>query len=424
MRRGVTVIALLMLGARAFAQCGPDPVAAIEFDEDSLDQDDDGEQVTGEFLKFRARPSENQQIQSVVITIHQLPPMTYGGVGGLPLPAEQEKGRRDFKIPYIVGARKTGHLTLPPGVPARIVITMTDTARKCVKVDKPVSTRQVGTFAVVVGIKEYPASQQPLRWGRADAEAMAQYILDNFDGATKERIWLLTDKPKPNEVSLWTGDRGPADRKTIVRALTDASRQLDPSSTLIFYFSGHGFAPSAGQFRYGAYLLPEETDLDYDDSMLEVSEISKKFKQSGVHRGIVILDACFTDKKATGIPASLHLTKALGEPRDFVGIKELLDVKQAYVMASSQEKQMSYELDKCGHGAFTCFLLKGVPPATTATGPAAPRDLTIGGAFRLAKEAVKGVITDENGNILQDPGDWSFNGGDQILWVRDRPPGP
>jgi len=217
--------------------------------------------------------------------------------------------------------------------------------------------------AVVVGVGDYAPETEmgALRFARADAEAMAAVLRDQ--GYV---VRLLTDAQ--------------ATRSIVTTAVKTASQIVTQDGTLLFYFSGHGFAVSAQQNFLGTYGV---TARDMAKEGLSVEDLQATMLASGARQKMLFVDACRSQPgKATGGRSFDQLTASRG-------LRMLL---------STQSGQLSFENDKLRQGVFTHFLLRGLQ------GEAAGADGFV--TFRdVAEYVAKGV------------GNWSFEQGSSQLPV-------
>lgn len=141
----------------------------------------------------------------------------------------------------------------------------------------------------------------------------------------------------PDQVKVLTGEN--ATRATILSALDDLSKSAPPQSTVIIYFSGHGYqvSSSTGVFYY---LMPFGHDLNQlYKTAIRGDEFVDKLRAIKAQKLVILLDCCHAggvgDPKAPG----LELKKSPMPPE----AKVLLAQGEGLVLiASSQEDELSF----------------------------------------------------------------------------------
>ena len=135
---------------------------------------------------------------------------------------------------------------------------------------------------------------------------------------------------------------GEATKDALLNALRDAAQSLDPESgTMIFFFSGHGFA--VGDTTYLATF-----DVTYETLAqrgLPLPEVEKTLRDAHVSRRVLWVDAC------------------RNEPGKSASQREFADFRSSdgtRILYSTGKGGVSYEEDRIGHGIFTYYLLDGL----------------------------------------------------------------
>ncbi len=133
-----------------------------------------------------------------------------------------------------------------------------------------------------------------------------------------------------------------ATRGSIEQALKDAAELIDRGrGTLLFFFSGHGFADK-GENYLATF---EATSADLAGSGLAVKKVEALLKATGAPRQVMFIDACRTEPgKAVG-------TRSFERFEASAGLRELLSTKAG---------RISYEDDQLGSGVFTHFLVRAL----------------------------------------------------------------
>lgn len=404
----ITGLSALVFAPAAFADCDSSlPFVNIETTTSVA--------YTGDEFKFQITPPPNLTVTAVSIEVNGNEALK------VPVPALGPGGKHWFKVNFSVGQATApdGVLKLQPVDTPIVRVKFTDSANACHLSGKvPLNTKDPGVFAVIVGINDYPELGASLRFARQDAEAVAEYLLKNFDGMQADHIMLHTDS-KPTALLAkhpeMTWKR--ATRDDVYKSIIDVKKDIDKAGTIIFYFSGHGYAPDGG----GAYLVTEQAGLDFTFKMLRVDDLLDEIRKASVDRTVMLLDACFSQltvfDDGTVSTSVQRARRALGRVNGQSGLDQLVRAKQVYVLTSSTGTEYSYELDNEQHGAFTYYLLN--PDADQHPDPRIANP-TLGGVFDSMVIAVHRVV-DKRLQSQQTPWDISIGGGGKILWAPRRP---
>jgi hypothetical protein len=117
----------------------------------------------------------------------------------------------------------------------------------------------------------------------------------------------------PDHIHLLTG--GSAGREHVLAALDALTQSTDPQSTVVVYFSGHGYrvASATGEFYY---LLPHGYDLGrlYQTAISGV-EFTERLRAIPAQRLLVLLDCCHADGVGETKAPGLQLAKSPCHPR-------------------------------------------------------------------------------------------------------------
>jgi len=190
-------------------------------------------------------------------------------------------------------------------------------------------------IAIVAGISAYSEASglSALQYADADASAVAEELKKQ---GYSVRMLLNSD----------------ASRGAIRRVLNDLPKIIDPDQgTLLFYFSGHGFAQSGVNYlaTFGA-----GAD-DIADEGLSIPEVERLLKAAKPKRQILLIDAC-RNETAAGVRGA--------SGRSFAALQDSAGLRQLY---STRPGTFSYEDAKLKHGVFTYFLLQGLDGAAAGT---------------------------------------------------------
>lgn len=186
-------------------------------------------------------------------------------------------------------------------------------------------------FAIVVGIDRYSrfSGLSSLNYAVADAVALADVleadgyqVLRRFD-SDASRQFILDSIATVAEMA----------------ALSDK-----PDSTLLFSFSGHGFAADGEN-----YLVTQDASRDeLFDTGLSLSELQKALRETGIGRRMMFIDACrndpHVDARSAGSESFVADNRGEGEA----------------ILFSTRAGEFSYESSELGQGVFSYFLVKGL----------------------------------------------------------------
>lgn len=154
----------------------------------------------------------------------------------------------------------------------------------------------------------------------------------------------------PARVQLLAGEA--AGRGPVLAALDALATQarLDPESTAIVYFSGHGIALPE------PYLLPYGYDLqDLPGTAIPGALFTEKLRQIPARKLLVLLDCCHAARQAEAGIKAPPLPQAPAPPQVF---EELKRSSGRVVIASSRKDEYSYTGSP--YSIFTATLLEGL----------------------------------------------------------------
>jgi len=134
-----------------------------------------------------------------------------------------------------------------------------------------------GNYAIVIGINDYFSEDiSDLSYAEKDARSFAE-VLEKSGGYSDNHISVLLGKD--------------ANQEAILKALGTLARMAEgEDSTILFYFSGHGFA-------YGDrnYIVPSDGSVMEDlieVRNINIEKIEEKLSESEFARKFVFIDAC------------------------------------------------------------------------------------------------------------------------------------
>lgn len=157
----------------------------------------------------------------------------------------------------------------------------------------------------------------------------------------------------PKQVHLLTGEQ--ATRDAILAALDALARSTTPESTLLFYFSGHGYRVTAptGVFTY---LMPFGYDLErLYETAVSGGELTQRLRAIPAQKSLVLLDCCHAggigEEKAVG----MRMAKS---PLPAEALALLAEGRGRVLIASSREDEYSYAGKP--YSAFTLALIEAL----------------------------------------------------------------
>jgi hypothetical protein len=157
----------------------------------------------------------------------------------------------------------------------------------------------------------------------------------------------------PDQVRLLTGEK--ATRNNVLSALDALSRSTNPQSTVLVYFSGHGYrvASPTGEFYY---LLPCGYDLSrLTQTGISGAEFTERLEAIPAQKLLVLLDCCHAGGVGEAKVPGLRLAKSPIPPE----AQSLLAQGSGRVLvASSQEDELSFAGRP--YSAFTLALVEAL----------------------------------------------------------------
>jgi len=198
-----------------------------------------------------------------------------------------------------------------------------------VALDEQTAFRRSSKFAILVGIANYPKYSG----------------ISRLDFPPRDVDLIGTELKKLGYTIVSLKDQD-ATREAIRGTLHNLAESLsgNRNSTVIFYFSGHGWAPEGrntlATFDAGARNL--------DNSGLPVAEVVAALEKSGARRRVLWIDAC-RDAPSTGQRSVVA--------RSFSALDRAEGTRVFY---STKLGASSYENNELRQGVFTHFLVRGL----------------------------------------------------------------
>lgn len=202
------------------------------------------------------------------------------------------------------------------------------------------SATKPNLYVVAVGINEYRNTRYSLNYCVADMESFAD-TLRSVTGTIFEKVEI-------RRIS-----NADANRNTILSALSDISRLIQPEDVFLFYYAGHGIAlDNTGQTEFYFILNPVTQMTDPENCKkngLNGTELREKIKGISAGKQLMFIDAC-----NSGALASNFTARGAAEEN---AIAKLSRATGSAVFSSTNQEQNASEFTQIRHGAFTFVLL-------------------------------------------------------------------
>lgn len=166
---------------------------------------------------------------------------------------------------------------------------------------------QAKTFAVCVGLSDYPGTANDLRVSAGDAVAVSNLFASNGNC----RVSILTN-------SKATGNR-------VCQLMEQTYRAAGANDVVVLFFSGHGYP--GGLYCY--------------DGQLSYDRIINVMKKSKAKSKVIMADACYS-----------------GRMRD--DSNQSLNSKNVLLFLSSRSNETSLEMGGMKNSLFTYYLVQGL----------------------------------------------------------------
>jgi formylglycine-generating enzyme required for sulfatase activity len=192
-------------------------------------------------------------------------------------------------------------------------------------------------WAICIGINDYEDKAIiDLKKARNDARELGKVLKEygQFD-----RVYVMTDDLNPR-------DEDYPKLMNIKRKLDFLKGFIDPEDLVLFSFSGHGIANSAGE---GFLVMADSYRQNFQGSSLKVKEIIEWLKEVKVKKSLLLMDACreqFIESKAI----NLNGLKA----------ERFLKAEVGAVFYSTKSGWFSYEDANGNFGVFTRYVIDGL----------------------------------------------------------------
>ncbi|MEI7897691.1 MAG: caspase family protein [bacterium] len=194
-------------------------------------------------------------------------------------------------------------------------------------------------FALIIGNEDYSKFQPGLQsemnvlFARNDAVVFKDYVTRTL-GFPEENVYLLQD-----------ATTGEMNQK--IELISKLAIKTGADAELLFYYAGHGLPDEA---THTPYLIPVDVSGTNLNSAIKLSDIYKKFSETGCKRITVFLDACFSGGgRESGLLAARSIRIKPSE-------ENIAGNMIVFSATKGDQSAMPYKSEK--HGLFTYFLLK------------------------------------------------------------------
>jgi uncharacterized caspase-like protein len=207
-------------------------------------------------------------------------------------------------------------------------------------------------WALIIGVDEYSESSINRLYGAANDAVILRETLIKYAGFPPEQVILLA--------SGQSVENQPT-RGRILRYLSNLRGSLPSDALLFVAFSGHGI-----EKKGRAFILPSDTELDENATLLEDTAISIErlktlIRETGVRQVIFSIDACRNDPEAgKGLGAGI-LTESFS--RSFNFDKQNQGIEAFVVLYATAVGSRAYESRQKGNGYYTLVLVDGLKGA-------------------------------------------------------------
>jgi hypothetical protein len=193
-------------------------------------------------------------------------------------------------------------------------------------------------YALIIGNEDYQSHQTGLNvesnveFAKNDALIFKEYVKNTL-GVKEENIYCLTDATTG---AMWQ-----------YIELVSKIVSKTPYAELIFYYAGHGYPDENTK---DPYLIPVDVNATNISLAIKLSDVYKKFSETGAKRITIFLDACFSGgAREMGLIAGRNV-KIVPKAEALSG--------NMIVFAASSGEQSALPYKEVKHGMFTYFLLK------------------------------------------------------------------
>ena len=189
------------------------------------------------------------------------------------------------------------------------------------------------SYALLIGVNEYPKPFTSLRYCEADIDALEKVLLEI--GYPANHIVKLESSADSNHQPT---------RSNILKQARAIAGVLEPEGTFIMAFSGHG--ATIGE---DAYLCPTDVDAGDLSSLVKRDDLYAIMNDCEARHKLFFIDAC------RDVQTGWRTTKSI-KGMTVVGREE----PKFFLISSCRDKQVSHEDPAFKQGVFSHFLVEGL----------------------------------------------------------------
>jgi hypothetical protein len=193
---------------------------------------------------------------------------------------------------------------------------------------------------VMVGVADYQNDNdthlEDLQFTVNDVKELEKFYRSPNGGAVlDENMTVLIDKQ--------------ASKQNILQALESTFGKAEPNDLVVFYFSGHGFAPK--EFNKQLHLLPYDYAIGKQATAIHYQEIEKIFEACKADKKLWVMDACHSG--AVGVNC--------GEGSSIAECLSHVNTIDIALLTSANAGETSLEIgDELKRGLFSYYLTQGL----------------------------------------------------------------
>jgi hypothetical protein len=207
---------------------------------------------------------------------------------------------------------------------------------------------QANRYAIVVGIEQYRERIPKADFAAQDAKDIAQFLTQQAGYREENVIVRLNEQATKSDLEKYFE--------------AWLKNNLDASSSLLIYFSGHG-APEAA--TGDAYLVPYDGDPAFiEQTGYPLKRLYQTLDKLPTRNIIVMLDSCFSGAGGRSVLAK-------GARPMVLTVEGLASSSKAVVLAATSGSHLSLADQEKGHGLFTYYALQGMGGEADANGDGA-----------------------------------------------------
>jgi len=210
------------------------------------------------------------------------------------------------------------------------------------------SASRVNRYAIVVGIEQYRERLPKADFATQDATAMARFLTTTAGYREENVIVRLNEQATKSDLEKYFE--------------AWLKNNVDASSSLLIYFSGHGAPqPTTGD----AYMVPYDGDPAFiEQTGYPLKRLYQTLEKLPTKDIVVMLDSCFSGAGGRSVLAK-------GARPMVLTVESLSSNSKAVVLAATSGSHISLADQDNKHGLFTYYALQGLGGDADANGDGA-----------------------------------------------------